>query len=345
MKRTHVTLTATAGVVAGVAGLTALALPTGAGADPVLPPVAPEALVESVMTAAPPALSGTVEVNNSLGLPMIPGHDASTSVLSQSNSAFQVWADGQGRHRVSLPSPAGENTIVNDGATVWNWNSAERTVTRAAHDSAPKPEHQAPADPAAMSRQLIDAVRQTSEVSVDGTASVAGRDAYELVLKPKPTERTVLREVRIAVDAEKRIPLAVTVGTNGSDSPALHVGFSNLDLAQPDPALFRFTAPPGAQVREAEETGPHGKPGPEAEHPEPTVIGDGWDMVVRTELPKGEGAEGNPMAVVEQIGKPVSGPWGQGWLIETKAGSALVTSDGRAVAGAVPEQVLTAALG
>ncbi|GAA2811868.1 LolA family protein [Saccharopolyspora taberi] len=333
MKRTQIA--ATAGIAAGVVGLTALALPTGAGADPVLPPVAPEALVESVLTATPPALAGTVEVDNELGLPAVPG----APEISQGDASFQVWADGQGRHRVSIPSPAGETTVVNDGATVWKWNAEKRQVVKAPHHEQ-QPRHEA-TDPAALSRQLVDTLRRSSDVTVDGTASVAGRDAYELVLTPKPTERTVLREVRIAVDSEKRIPLAVTVNTNGSDNPALRVGFSNLDLSQPDAALFQFTAPPGAQVEEA-------KPGPEhkADHPQPTFVGDGWDTVVRTALPAGDDKDAaDPVAVVKQIGKPVNGPWGQGWIVTTKAGSALVTADGQVLAGAVPEQVLTEALG
>ena len=331
MKRTQIA--ATAGVAAGVLGLTALALPTGAGADPVLPPVAPEALVESVLTAKPPALAGKVQVDNELGLPAVPG----APQVTQGDSAFQVWADGQGRHRVSIPSPNGETTVVDDGTTMWSWSSEKRKVVRAEHGQ--REQHRA-TDPATMSRQLIDTLRRSSDVAVDGTASVAGRDAYELVLTPKPTERTVLREVRVAVDAEKRIPLAITVNTNGSDSPALWAGFTELEMEQPDAALFQFTAPPGAQVEE-----PKAEPEHKGDHPEPTLVGDGWDTVVRTQLPTGEAKDRDPLAMVRQIGKPVSGPWGQGWIVTSKAGSALITADGRAAAGAVPEQVLTEAVG
>ena len=63
-------------------------------------------------------------------------------------------------------------------------------------------------------------------VAVDGTAEVAGRAAYQLVLTPLPTERTLLREVRVAVDAETRQPLQLTVLAQGSGEPALQVGFS-----------------------------------------------------------------------------------------------------------------------
>ena len=217
------------------------------------------------------------------------------------------------------------------------------------------------------SRDIVGRLRQTSDVAVDGTATVAGRDAYELVLTPKPTERTVLREVRLAVDAQTRSPLEVTVLTNGSDEPALRAGFSELDLSQPDPAMFRFTPPAGAKVEETpagdrhhREGRPEGRPEHAGQHP--TVVGDGWDTVLVAHLPqqaaqqdrpgspRGEdgkrgGERMNPQAMAQQLGKPINGPWGDGWLISTKVGSALVTSDGRVAAGAVPEQVLTAAIG
>lgn len=365
MKRRSVALTATAGAAAGVLGLTALTLPAGA-ADPDLPSIAPEKLVASVMTAQPPAMAGTVTVDNNLGLPAIPGMEGSSDLLAGGESSFRVWADGQGRHRLALPSEGGETTVVEDGNTVWKWNSTERTVTKyqpdAAHGSAgregPAQEEgdagrQAPADPAATAKQLIDKLRESSRVAVDGTASVAGRDAYELVLTPKPTERTVLREVRIAVGAEKRLPLQVVVNTNGSDEPALKAGFSDLTTAPQDPALFQFTPPADAQVRQP---GEHERSEAAPDHPEPRVTGEGWDTVVLTRLPQdalrqrppqqgSEEAAPGLRGFAEQAGKRVSGPWGEGWVISTRAGSALLTSDGRVAAGAVPQQVLTEAMG
>ncbi|MCI2423119.1 outer membrane lipoprotein carrier protein LolA [Saccharopolyspora sp. K220] len=341
MKRKNVAVAATAGTAAGVLGLTMLTLPAGAGAAPALPTVAPEQLVESVMRAAPPALTGTVAVDNALGLPAIPGAGQASEMLGDGTSRFQVWADGQGRHRVSVPSDSGEMTVVDDGSTVWKWDSGKQTVTRTAEHAPEAAEHGAPPDPAAAARSVIDKLRQTSDVKVDGTASVAGRDAYELVLTPKPTERTLLREVRVAVDAEKRIPLELSVLTNGSDDPALQVGFTDLDLTAPDPALFRFTPPAGAQVQDGKaEQRPQHQPA-QGEH---RVVGDGWDSVVVAQMPQQQDSQ-ELRQVAERTGKPISGPWGNGWVIGTKVGNALLTSDGRVAVGAVPEQVLIAALG
>ncbi|GAA2800927.1 LolA family protein [Crossiella cryophila] len=378
MDRRKATVTAaTAGAMAGVVGLALLALPGGAGAAPTLPSVAAEDLVQSVLTTTPPALGGTVEVTNNLGLPAIPG----APQVAAGNSKLRVWTDGAGKSRASLPDGQNEKTIVQDGTTVWSWDSAERKVTKSSVDAKTLEQKKAefdkdkkvqPTDPASAARELVNLVRQQSDLSVDGTAEVAGRPAYELVLTPKPNERTLLRGVRVAVDAEKRIPLRVTVLTNGTDTPALQVGFSQLNVGPQDANLFKFTPPAGATVEEQkldDKVKEHKAPTPaeldkarkEAEKAF-KVVGEGWDTTIVGKLPeqalknapkpaegtrgqRGGNAAGNPLDLVKQLGKEVNGSWGSGWVIETKVGTALVTSDGRFAVGAVPQQVLTEAIG
>ncbi|MGC1734873.1 MAG: outer membrane lipoprotein carrier protein LolA, partial [Pseudonocardiaceae bacterium] len=74
--------------------------------------------------------------------------------------------------------------------------------------------------------------------------------------------------------------------------------------------------------------------------------GDGWDTVVLGQLPPEQpGARTDPLALIQRIGRPISGPWGQGWVVQTAMGMVLVSADGRvAAAGAVPQQVLSEAL-
>jgi hypothetical protein len=73
--------------------------------------------------------------------------------------------------------------------------------------------------------------------------------------------------------------------------------------------------------------------------------GDGWDTVVLGQLPPTQpGARNDPLALIQRIGRPTSGPWGQGWVVQTAVSTVLVTSAGRVAAGAVPEQLLDEAL-
>jgi outer membrane lipoprotein-sorting protein len=346
--------------VAGAVGLGLLTIPAGAGAAPALPPVSPEDLISSVLTADAGAFGGTVELDNSLGLPALPN----LPQAANGTSTARIWSDGEGRGRVQLPTSSGERTLVSDGTTFWAWNSEDSTVTKAPEDRASENKAGAPkqgsaaVDPTAAATEALQTLRATSDVRVDGTAEVAGRAAYELVLTPAASERTLLREVRLAVDAEKRVPLRLTVLANGSTDPALQIGFTDLTFGGQDPAMFTFTPPPGATVEQAPAGGDHG---PGQGRPEgaaaPTVVGDGWDTVAITagsqlggvlDNPQGGGAGdntgGRPNIDLSAFGTPVSGSWGKGTLISTAVASAIVTDDGRVAAGAVPEQVLTEAL-
>lgn len=321
---------------AGAVGLGLLVITGGANAQPELPPVTPEDLMSSVLAAPDPGpFDGTVELDNNLGLPALPG----APQAANGTSTARIWSGGDHKGRVQLPTESGERTLVSDGTTHWAWNSEDRSVVRGPVEN----RDASPADPTTAATTAIEELRATSTVAVDGTASVAGRGAYELVLTPAPTERTLLREVRVAVDAEKRMPLQLTVLAAGSTEPALQVGFTELAFGPQDAALFTFTPPPGATVTDA--------PARDAQQarPESTTVGDGWDTVRIMRRPADTtpetAAPGEPAAPdLSSIGSPVSGAWGSGRLITTAVGSAIITDDGRVAAGAVPEQVLTDAL-
>ncbi|GAB2780380.1 LolA family protein [Amycolatopsis magusensis] len=356
---------AASGTAIGLAGLAFIAMPAGAGeAPPELPAVSAEDLVQSVLTAQAPALSGTVTVSEQLGLPAaLPG--VGTLDLDEA----RVFNDGNGKTRLAIKQGGAENTVVHDGATVWSYNSADNTATKVTLPAgAGHGQHEGMTedgqltDPTAVAGQLLQAVREFSTVTVDGTARVADRPAYELVLTPKPDERTLLREIRVAVDSETRLPLRLEVLTNGTTEPALEIGFSEFAVEQQPADLFAFTPPAGAKI---DEVTPEAKPDQaEAdkakEAVDPQVVGEGWDSVITGRVPADALAGGKLPAAVEgqdggegldvqallgQIAKPVSGPFGTGHVITTKVGTALLTDDGRFAAGAVPEQVLIDALG
>ncbi|MPZ66055.1 MAG: outer membrane lipoprotein carrier protein LolA [Pseudonocardiaceae bacterium] len=330
---------------AGAIGLGVLTVPAGAGQAPSLPDVAAEQLVASVLTAKPPALAGTVQLDNALGLPALPGMSdeqrPGESPLSEPATTARVWSDGQGRSRLALPSHGGEQTYVADGDTLWRYDSASRTATAIEHGERLVADQKPAVDPAAAAQAVVSRVRETSSVAVDGTARVAGRPAYELVLTPAPTERTLLREVRVAVDSATRMPLQLTVLANGSPEPALQAGFTDLDVSPQDAGLFTFTAPEGVPVQR-----PELPQRSELSPPASTVrtVGDGWDTVVLGRLPAAGDTGADPLAMARELGRPASGPWGDGWAIDTAVGTVLVASDGRVAAGAVPQQVLDEAL-
>lgn len=353
-----------AGVVAGVVGLAVLAAPAGAGPAPSLPDVSAQSLVQSMMTADPVAFGGKVKLDNELGLPSIGGamggsmggHGGTSPLasLASGTTKARVYSDGTGKLRVSRSAGNADQTVVADGTTVWLYDSSDRTVGKfpvsekqARHAAR---QHASAVNPPSAAKTLVQKLRESSKVSVNGTASVAGRDAYELVLTPKPTEHTLIRQVRIAVDSQTRMPLRLDVYGNGTPDPVLRAGFTSLDIGKQDPSLFTFTPPDGATV-----TTHSGKEAPKqqdmAAAAKPQLVGDGWDTVLTGKLDKkalagksGETKGMDPQRVLSQVGEHVSGSWGEGWLIHAKIGNALITSDGRIAAGFVPKQQLVKAL-
>jgi outer membrane lipoprotein-sorting protein len=349
---------AAAGVVTGAAGLSLLAMPAGAGQPPSLPSVSAESLVEQVLTAKPAAFGGTVEVDNKLGLPAI----SEIPQLADGKHSARIWTDGNGKLRLALPNGQSEQTIVDDGNTTWSWNSQNNEVTKSEHKAdqpnkptdQPNSQEQKAIDPATAAKEIVTKTKEFSEITVDGTARVANRAAYELVLTPKPSEKTLVREVRIAVDSELKMPLRVAVLTNGAAEPAGTVGFTSINVGQQDPKLFEFTPPANAKVttpeaKEAQsrdkmpelgiEQALHGK--------DPQIFGTGWDTVVGARIPADAMTQvpAEAQGLVDRFTKKVSGSWGSGQLFNTKVATILISDDGRVVAGAVPEQVLFDTIG
>jgi outer membrane lipoprotein-sorting protein len=358
MNKRKVTLAAAAaGVLTGAAGLSLLAMPAGAGQPPQLPAVSPEALVEQVLTAKPSAFGGTVEVDNKLGLPAI----AEIPQLADGKHSGRIWTDGNGKVRLALPNGQSEQTIVHDGKITWSWNSQDNEVTKSEEkeseqkDSAgEKPAEQKAMDPATAAKEVVTKTKEFSDISVDGTARVANRAAYELVLTPKASEKTLIREVRIAVDAELKMPLRLAVLTNGTADPAGQIGFSEINVGPQDAKLFEFTPPANAKVttpeaKEAEgrEKLPEAGLGAALQGKDPQIFGSGWDTVVGARIPADAMTQvpAEAQGLVDRFTKKVSGSWGSGNLFTTKVATFLITDDGRVVAGAVPEQVLFDTIG
>lgn len=338
---------AVAGTAAGALGLGLVAMPAGAEGAPELPNIGAKQLVGSVLKAEPPAMSGTATVDNQLGLPAVPGMPALDA------QSARIYHDGDGNGRVAMEQQSSEVTYVLDGREFWSYDSAAGTATRAELPADARKKHGNPkaagADPARAATQVVDKLEESSNVSVDGTARVAGRAAYELVLTPKPDERTLVREVRVAVDAEKRLPLRLSVLTHGTTEPAFEMGFSEIEFGPQPDRLFEFSPPEGTKVTEPDGDRPDGKRGDSDGPPQFDVTGEGWDTVVLTRVPQelreraeDSGADVNGM--LERFGKPVRGEFGSGHVIETRIGTALITEDGRLAAGAVPQQVLQQAL-
>nr|WP_294691090.1 hypothetical protein [uncultured Friedmanniella sp.] len=330
-----------------------------AEAEPALPPKTAEQLLVDLQESDVQDLSGTVVQKAELGLPALPsmgdGADASqlTSLLSGSHT-LRVWYDGPDKARLALTdNQLGETDVILNGRDLWTWSSHDNEAThvtlpeKPAGEETSKPE--TPTTPQEAAREVLEAIEPTTVVRTDSAVEVADRPARELVLEPSD-DRSLISQVRVAVDDETSAPLRVRVlGANAQT--VAEVGFTAVEFATPDPRHFTFNPPPGAEITEKGALEPPADPElSEAErdqaleaHEENTkVVGEGWTAVVVTEVPD-EAASGQLGAFLATL-PSVSGDWGSGKLMAGTAFSAVLTDDGRLAVGAVQPQLLYDAL-
>jgi outer membrane lipoprotein-sorting protein len=328
---------------------------------PSLPPKTAAELLTAVtrtyQTGKLPPLSGTVVESASLGLPALPGvnaGDSPVSLLSGSHTA-RVWYGDQEHLRLALLDTGSETDYIRNGADTWQWSSDKNTVTHWKVTEKPQAKKALPTGtPQQAADQALAAVGKTTTVSVDPTARVAGRPVYELVLVPKDN-RSLIGQVRLALDGTTYVPLRVQVYARGVKDPAVQIGFTSVTLTRPAAANFDFKAPSGAKVvekkPEADKNAAKPVPGKKAPTgkgvptPAPKSYGSGWTEVRQLTLPKStSGSKDNALlATLRKAGTPVHGDWGSGQVLKTKLFSVLITDDGRLYVGAVTPDLLTQA--
>ena len=324
--------------------------------DAALPPVTAAELLAAVSDAEVDGLSGTVVATSRLGLPELPHEHRRSSAVSlpgllAGSTTARVWKAGDDRARIAVDAPFAEYDVVRRDRDVWTFDSASSDVTHLvlpeppqepAADTAPSPGAATPED---VADALLASVEPTTAVSVGRAEQVAGRAAYELVLRPRDAG-TLIDTVRVAVDGKTSVPLRVQVFGKGQAEPAFEVAFTAVRFAVPDDAVFAFVPPPGSTVQEKSLEGLSGRSAPHA-HPHghrprsapdagaagpPQVLGSGWTTVVElegVELPEQAG-------LLDQLARPVP----QGRVIESALLSVLLLDDGRVLAGAVPSERL-----
>ncbi|MFF2051982.1 outer membrane lipoprotein carrier protein LolA [Leifsonia sp. NPDC058194] len=333
-----------------------IVVPLAAGAAD-LPVKSPADVIRLVAASDTKTFSGTVEQSSELGLPSLPAVSGSSASSDSSSAGEQsalelltgdhtakVYVDGATRQRVQVLDQLAERDAVRNGSDVWLYDSKAQSATHVTlPDRSPSGTDGATPTPLATTPQaladkLLAAADPSTTVTLGAPSSVAGRDAYSLVLTPK-TDATLVGSVRIAVDGATGIPLRVQVIATGATAPAFEAGFTTFSTDRPDASVFRFTPPANAKVteqsvpeRSAAKATEHG------DHPKPQVTGEGWASIAT--LPAGSApASLTTDPLFAQLTTSVAG----GRALSTSLVSVLVTADGRVLVGAVPVSALQAA--
>jgi outer membrane lipoprotein-sorting protein len=352
--------------------LAALVLAVGGGAVGVisatarggLPDRTASRLLVDVQRSRLDGLSGTIVQNADLGLPSLPGVAGSgssdlSSMVSGSHT-LRLWYAGPDHVRLALLGSLGESDVVRKGSDLWTWSSQQkkashRTLSGSADATPQSLAGASPLTPQQAADAALKAITPSTKVSTDGTAVVAGRSAYELLLQPKDSS-SLVSSVRVAIDGKTHIPLRVQVYGANTGKPALEVGFTSFDASRPDASVFRFNPPPGTRVTDGSSPSTQGnardlvKPSDS----QPRVVGSGWTSVVVAKAPAMTGSATGPatgpggagsLSTLTKALPAVSGSWGSGHLLSGTLFSAVLTDDGRVAVGAVAPDRLYQALG
>ncbi|WP_172385785.1 outer membrane lipoprotein carrier protein LolA [Streptomyces sp. MNP-20] len=369
--------------VAGVAAATIGLVPAlASGGDPDLPKLTAQELIEKIAASDTEQLSGTVKINTDLGLPSFGGgagafapggaggggeDDKGSAAdpaaklleLASGSHTLRVAAAGPDKQKVSVLDDAAEYSVIHNGDDVWAYDSATNEAyhtkdTGKSGDRSGKKDDlpkDVPATPEEFARQALKAADETTSVKVDGSAKVAGRDAYRLVLKPKDAGTTV-GQITIAVDAKTGTPLKFTLTPASGGSAVVDVGFTKVDFAAPSASTFDFKPAKGTKVTEEDGgSARHKSGGFKGAEPAVNVIGEGWTSVAELELPGGQGLPTSGSADVpadaqrflDSLGDKVSGKFGSGTVFKTRLINALITDDGKVYVGAVTKDALVEA--
>ncbi|MFI6339546.1 outer membrane lipoprotein carrier protein LolA [Streptomyces sp. NPDC050535] len=366
------------GLAAATIGLVPALADSG---DPDLPKISAQQLIEKIAKSDVEQLSGTVKISTDLGLPDLGGLESSFASgavqggdgssadpssklmeLASGTHTLRVAADGPDRTKVSLLDSAAEYSLIHNGTDVWGYDSESNEVY---HSTVPKSERGketapegVPATPKDLADEALKAVDDTTSVTVDGTAQVAGRDAYKLVIKPKQSGSTI-GAITIAVDSKTGLPLKFTLTPASGGAAVVDAGFTKVDFSRPAASTFAFTPPKGAKVTE----------GDAAQTPETSrksgedlgeglegfdgleglkTIGEGWNAVARFDtggegVPSDSSGNGDVDGFLDSLGDKVTGKFGSGTVFSTRLVNALITDDGKVYAGAVTKDALVKA--
>ncbi|MET8512793.1 DUF2092 domain-containing protein [Streptomyces sp. NPDC005077] len=389
----YVVPVAVAGVAAATIGLVPALADSG---DPDLPKITAQQLIEKIAASDTEQLSGTVKISTDLGIPSLGGLAGSLAQgggdgsqggsgadpqeklteLASGTHTLRVAADGPDKQRVSILDSAAEYSVIRNGDQVWAYDSKSNEAYHATGDKASGHAEKrgeatapdsVPTTPKAFAEEALKTAGPTTSVTVDGTAQVAGRDAYKLVIKPKQGGSTI-GAITVAVDAKNGVPLKFTLSPSSGGKAVIDAGFTSVDFAKPAGSSFTFTPPKGAKVTEAddakaqqqaEKRAPEFKlPGGPAGLDELAggkgvkVIGEGWSAVAEIEAPGGRAIPTSPKSgdvppaaqqFMDSFGDKVTGKFGSGTVFKTRLVNALMTDDGKVYVGLVTKDALVRA--
>lgn len=208
-----------------------------------LPSVPPDALIQKTIAAvkAPPAFHGSLQLQSQLLLPLNPSDPSGAS--APGSRIVRIWHNPPDRWRVeSYTSEGATDTYlaVADGRTVLSWDARTNTYRMRPQ---PPPSSWAVPGLGRIDRWLLE-LQNSTRLTMDPNATVAGRLTYHLVASPTAPE-VLVGSLQVWIDGETFLPLQVEL-TDRSGSVVLRARFRDIAYATSDPSLFSALPPKDA---------------------------------------------------------------------------------------------------
>ncbi|WP_327354154.1 LolA family protein [Streptomyces sp. NBC_01304] len=312
---------AVAGVAAATIGLVPALASSG---DPDLPDITAQQLIEKIAASDAQQLSGNFKISTDLGLPSLGGLGGGSSFapggdegkgkgggaadpqsklleLASGDHNLRIAVDGPDKQKLSILDKASEYSVIHNGADVWAYDSASNTAFHAKDDQAgkgkDKGDHEgagkAPATPKELADEALKAVGDSTSVTVDGTARIAGRDAYQLLIKPKGADaaKSTIGSIRISADADNGVPLKFQLNASSGGKAVIDAGFTKVDFGKPAASTFDFKPAKGMEVTEADELAKQGPGGADLPKDFPKDLPKDLQKELPKDLPKDLGKD------------------------------------------------------
>ena len=279
--------------------------------------------------------TGLASATGQLAVPDLGVGTDVTDLISKTNR-LRVWWESPTSYRVDRETAIAESDVYQQAGGVWTWDSDKRLAQFV--NSTPQIPLPGPQDalPGNLARRLLEQA-PASEITTIHSRRIAGRAALGLDWRVHD-DRSLIGEVRVWVDQDTGMPLAVDIFPVGSSHRAFSTAFLDIRFQAPNPSVLNFDPnnDPTASVINAEPNAPDDNiPNyrlpptigglPQRSPPAPLVAtyGTGPNLVAVVAIDS-LGAQALRQQIDSPSRPPISGKFGEGSLISAPLLTGLV---------------------
>jgi outer membrane lipoprotein-sorting protein len=244
-------------VIVLAAGGAAIAVAAGGSGPKPAPKALDKAVHDALAAPAPAGITARIVFTNKLFPSGALLGNAGSALMS--GASGRLWVTNDGRGRIELQSDAGDAQIVWNKSVLRIYDASANTVYKVSlpNHSAGSSDH---GGPPALSEidSLLSKLGAHATISAAQPTDVAGRPAYNVSVSPKH-DGGLLASAALAWDAERGVPLRISVFAQGSSSPVLELKVTQISYGSVPASDVEVAPPSGTKVADLAAPAGHGK--------------------------------------------------------------------------------------